>query len=156
MDIVFLKKLQDNPIKYGFTKNSPIISISAQEITQLEQLYNAGNPFPKALKELLYLAGKRCYVLDYGLNETQQELQEFVRTNLDEDEKVINRPFFAIDVYNAGDQFLFVYLDAEDDPAVYEGYYWDESSNWIKLINPYLSSYIDGLIERVKAGQNPF
>lgn len=158
MEIVYLNKLQNNPVKYGVTKNFPIIPISEQEITQLEQLYNNGNSFPKALKELLFLAGGDCYVLDYGLNETQQELQEFVRENMQEENRVITRSFYAIDVYNAGDQFLFVYLDEGDNPAVYIGHYWDSNDRltWINLVTPSLSNFIDRKVERVKNGQNPF
>lgn len=158
MEIVYLKELQNNPIKYGDTKNFPLIPISEQEISQLEQLYNNGNSFPKALKELLFLAGKDCYVLDYGMNESQQELQEFVRVFMAEENRSITRPFYVIDTYNAGDQFLFVYLDEGDNPAVYIGHYWDSSDrpNWINLVTPTLSNLIDRKVDRVKKGQNPF
>lgn len=160
MEIQYLKKLRDNPTlrinnSEYLVSNSPI---SEQDIGQLEQLYNNGNLFPKALKELLFLAGSRCYVVDYGLNETQQELQEFVRENMQEENRVITRPFYAIDVYNAGDQFLFVYLDEGNNPAVYLGEYWDSNDRptWITLVSPSLSDYINRLVDRVKNGQNPF
>ena len=96
--------------------------------------------------------------MDYGLNETQQELQEFVRENMQEENRVITRPFYAIDVYNAGDQFLFVYLDEGNNPAVYLGEYWDSNDRptWITLVSPSLSDYINRLVDRVKNGQNPF
>jgi len=72
--------------------------------------------------------------------------------------RVISRPFFAIDVYNGGDQFVFVYLDNGDDPAVYEGVYYDAYGrpNWIMLVTENLSVYINSLIARVKEGRNPF
>lgn len=56
------------------------------------------------------------------------------------------------------DQFLFVYLDEEDNPAVYEGHYWDSNDRptWITLVSPSLSDYINRLVDRVKNGQNPF
>ena len=158
MEIQYLKKLRDNPAAYPDDYRDEIVGITEQEIGQLEQLYNNGNPFPKALEELLFLAGGNCYVLDYGLNETQQELQEFVRENMQEENRVITRPFYAIDVYNAGDQFLFIYLDEGDNPAVYLGEYWDSNDrpNWINLVTPSLSNFIDRKVERVKNGQNPF
>ena len=160
MNIIYLKSLQNNPSleinRSGYY--SVIQGVMEQEIEQLEQLYNYGNPFPKALKELLFLGGSDCYVLDYGLNETQQKLQEFVRENMQEESRVITRPFYVIDVYNAGDQFLFIYLDEGDNPPVYEGHYWDSNDrpSWITLVDSSLSNYINDLVNRVKNGQNPF
>ncbi len=160
MTIEYLKKLKDYPAAYPFDTayKDEISGITEKEIVELEQLFNSGSTFPKALKELLFLAGNRCYALDFGLNETQQELQEFVREIMLEENRVITRPFYVIDVYNAGDQFLFVYLDEGDNPAVYIGHYWDSNDrpNWINLVSPSLSNFIDNKIERVKSGQNPF
>ncbi|WP_038331471.1 hypothetical protein [Empedobacter falsenii] len=158
MEIQYLNELQNNPIKFGKLINSSIVPISEEEIKLLETNYNNGKQFPKALRELLFLAGNDCYVLDYGLDDSQQELQEFVRGRIREKNRVITRPFYAIDVYNALDQFLFVYLDEGDNPAVHEGHYWDSKDrpNWITLVDSSLSQYIEALIERVKNGQNPF
>ena len=125
MKIQYLIELQNNPTKFGKLINSSIVPISEEEIKQLETKYNNGKQFPKALRELLFLAGNDCYVLDYGLDDSQQELQEFVRGRMREKNRVITRPFYVIDVYNALDQFQFVYLDEKDDPAVHEGHYWD-------------------------------
>ncbi len=154
MDITYLKQLERTPNKNSWINES----ISLEEIKQLEQIYNNNKPFPKALRELLFLAGNYCIVLDYGLNDTQQELQEFVRENMQEENRIITRPFYAIDVYNAGDQFLFVYLDEVDDPAVYQASYEDRSDrpNWINKVTPTLSNFVNRKIERVKKGQNPF
>ena len=158
MEIVYLKELKNNPVMSGITRNFPIVPVTEVEIIQLEQLYNSGNPFPTALKELLHLAGGSCYVLDYGLNETQQQLQEFVRAEMLDEGRVITRPFYVIDVYNALDQFLFVYLDEGNNPAVHEGHYVNSitRTNWITSVAPSLSNYIDDLVARVKKGQNPF
>ena len=160
MTIEYLKKLSDYPALYplDIEFKDEISGITDQEIVELEQLYNSGSTFPKALKELLFLAGTRCYALDFGLNETQQELQEFVREIMLEENRVITRPFYVIDVYNAGDQFLFVYLDEGDNPPVFIGHYWDSNDrpNWINLVTPSLSNLIDRKVERVKNGQNPF
>ena len=154
MDITYLKQLERTPNKNSWINES----ISLEEIKQLAQIYNNNKPFPKALRELLFLAGNYCIVLDYGLNDTQQELQEFVRENMQEENRIITRPFYAIDVYNAGDQFLFVYLDEVDDPAVYQASYEDRSDrpNWINKVTPTLSNFVNRKIERVKKGQNPF
>jgi len=145
MEIIYLKELQDNPNRRGDPKfnNEPILE---SEILHLEQLYNAGNTFPKALRELLYLAGNYCYVLDYGISESQEELQDYVREKLEFRNKVISRPFFVIDVYNVGTQCLFIYLDEGNDPPVYEGLYSDKTSEWVRLISYSLSEYINTLI----------
>lgn len=159
MKIQYLIELQNNPTKFGKLINSSIVPISEEEIKQLETKYNNGKQFPKALRELLFLAGNDCYVLDYGLDDSQQELQEFVRGRMREKNRVITRPFYVIDVYNALDQFQFVYLDEKDDPAVHEGHYWDSKEdrpNWITLVDTSLSKYIEDLIERVKKQTKSF
>ena len=61
MEINYLKKLQENINIFQY----PCEPISMIEIESLEQTYNSGNPFPKVLKELLFLAGEFCYILDY-------------------------------------------------------------------------------------------
>lgn len=149
MEIQYLTFLRDNPIG-----SWPIKPISLQEIEQLETLYNNSNPFPKALKELLFLAGKYCYVLDYGIFDNQQQMQDFVRSEMSEENKSISRPFFAIDVYNSGDQFIFIYLDEGDNPPIYEAHYYD--NNWISQVTPTLSGLINHSIDRVKQGRNSF
>ncbi|MBP4136950.1 SMI1/KNR4 family protein [Flavobacterium geliluteum] len=158
MKIEYLAKLQDNPYENpSDLKNSFIIEgITLNEIQDLEKLYNNGNPFPKVLKELLFLAGNYCYVCDYGIDETQQELQEWVREDMADNGRTISRPFYAFDVYG-GDQFLFIYLDEGENPTVYEAHPWITGSNWIKhLDNLTIKSLVDSGIERVKRGENPF
>ncbi|RZK50974.1 MAG: hypothetical protein EOO87_18800 [Pedobacter sp.] len=156
MEIKYLKELEKNPARDGFI-NKPM---SLSEIEQLELTYNNGNPFPMALKELLSLAGHDCIVLDYGLNETQSELQEFVRENMAEENRVISRPFYAVDVYNAFDQFLFIYLDDGDNPPLYEAYYGDNTFGgqvgWIRKMQPNFVNLINLRIQSVKEGLNPF
>ncbi|WP_343534727.1 SMI1/KNR4 family protein [Pedobacter sp.] len=151
MEIQYLTYLRDSPIG-----NWPIKPISLSEIEQLETLYNNGDSFPKALKELLFLAGKYCYVLDYGVFDDLQEMQDFVRSEMAEENKTITRPFFAIDVYNLGDQFIFVYLDEGDDPPTYELHYYSDDNDWIWEVTPTLSELINQGIDKVKQSINPF
>lgn len=151
MEIQYLTYLRDNPIGYW-----PIKPISLQEIEQLETLYNNGNSFPKVLKELLFLAGKSCYVLDYGGFEDQQQMQDFVRSEMADENKSITRPFFVVDVYNLGDQSIFVYLDEGDNPPTYELHYYADNDNWIHQVTPTLSGLINHGIDRMKQGRNPF
>ena len=158
MKINYLIKLKENPIKFGHLMNFPIKSISIQEIEDLQGLYNAGNQFPRALKELLYLAGKDCYVLSYGLMESQQEMQEHARDMLAEDNLTIERPFYAIDFYSDGDQFMFVYLDeGVEDPILYRLHTSDRPEvETIKSYKKTLSEYINDAVENVKRGISPF
>lgn len=123
MDIKFLEQLKNYPSAYpnDVDYKGTIEGINLQEIESLEQLYNNGNTFPKALRELLFLAGSYCYVLD-NLGDTQEELQTDVREWLSNFDRSITRPFFAIDAHNPGEQFLYVYLDEGDDPAVYQAH----------------------------------
>ncbi|KIO54546.1 SMI1/KNR4 family protein [Flavobacterium hibernum] len=158
MEINFLKYLRDNPSAYPYDKDykATIQPISIEEIEHLEQLYNSGNPFPKVLKELLFLAGNDCYVCDYGINETQQELQEWVREDMLENKRTISRPFYAFDVYG-GSQFLFIYLDDGYNPAIYEAHPYSNNDSWIsRLSNLTIKNLVDNGIERIKRGENPF
>ncbi|MCR8558958.1 hypothetical protein KXD93_14975 [Mucilaginibacter sp. BJC16-A38] len=128
------------------------------QIIALEASYNGGRPFPTVLRELLYIAGQNCYVLDYGPNDSQNELQEWVRESLLADnDRQISRPFFAVDMYG-GDKFLFVYLDeGKDDPDLYEATPYDEpEAIWISYINGTLSTLINNRLINILSGYNPF
>lgn len=128
MDIKYQTILNSNPIinpttgqmAGGSNYSFFLKSLTIDEIMELETIYNSGNQFPASLRELLFLAGRRCYVLDYGLNDTQQEMQDDAREWLSDLNFNITRPFFVIDIHNGSDNFLFVYLDEGiDDPIVY-------------------------------------
>jgi len=160
-----MKYLQDNlsaTAEHSGVKEE-VSPISIEEIEALEHIYNNGRPFAPALRELLFLAGDDCYVLEYGLNNSQAEMQESSRKYMQTGERnrVIPRPFYVIDVYNAGDQFLFVYLDEEkDDPTVYEALigYRDkiELDQWIHPVKSPLSVFINSRIKCFLSGGNPF
>jgi hypothetical protein len=161
MDIQYLIELESNPSleinQSGYFSN--IIGISEIEASQLEQNWNNGNFFPKALKELLFLAGLKCYVLDFGWNDSQQELQLDARDKLVEWNRIIERPFYVIEIYG-GDQFLFVYLDQDDNPFVHEAYLpplkYDDSTMWLRSLDKSLKEFINFRINKVKKGYNPF
>ncbi|MDB5156986.1 MAG: hypothetical protein JWR50_1693 [Mucilaginibacter sp.] len=160
MDIKYLTSLNNNPsiqeIKGGFVKTLQPITIT--KINNLEYMYNGGNPFPVALRELLFLAGKYCYVLDFGLFESQAAMQEKSRSWLKQSTHSIDRPFFVIDVYNAGEQFLFVYLDEDlNDPMVYEAFLPVKiGADFIESLNQSLSEYIGAGLKKILSGENPF
>ena len=161
MNIEYQTKLRDFPSRNpdSPTYKGTIEPIPLDEIQILEQRYNNSNPFPKALRELLFLAGKYCYVLEYGTLDTQDEMQMHVRENMLDSNRVITRPFYAVDIYNEGDQFLFIYLDEGEDPKVYEGAYYNNSDfpDWIHPIAvKSLSDLIYQRIQQVQQGRNPF
>ncbi|MCV2487663.1 hypothetical protein OD917_22195 [Flavobacterium sp. SH_e] len=156
MKIEYLKKLKENPINFGELLNLEIEGITLNEIANLEQLYNTGKSFPKVLKELLFLAGQYCYVCDYGVNEDQKELQESTRQDLLDNERIISRPFYVIDVYST-ERFLFIYLDEGENPKIYTAHPSGETQDWITpLSNLTIKSLVDSRIERAKRGENPF
>ena len=162
MEIKYLQLLRDNPEEYPKNKEGrkhPIRPFSIVEIEQLESAYNSGKKFPLALRELLFLAGEDCYVLEYGYKGNMESVQRIVWGNLARESKVMPRPFLAIDIYNMLDQFLFVFLDEGDDPPVYEGYYDPEAlgeSSLYRKIQPSLSTYINICVADVQAGGSAF
>ena len=157
MEIEYLKMLRDNPIKVSKVTDyvSEIKGIPLTEIEQLEQTWNNGNPFPKALRELLFLAGDDCYVFSFGINDTQQELQETMRDDMSDNGKTITRPFYVMDTWSA-DQYYFVYLDEGDNPYIYQALPYENSSNWLKRLDDNIKSKSEHRIARVKRGENPF
>lgn len=160
MKIEYLTSLRDHPAAYPNDTDykAAIKGISLTEIDVLESSYNVGIRFPTALRELLYLAGKSCYVLSYGMNKSQQEMQEQAREMLQEENRTIDRPFYAIDFYSDGEQFLFLYLDeGTEDPTVFCAYFGGGLG--IEQVYPLkftLSEYIKDGVEMVKKGYSPF
>lgn len=157
MEIKYLEQLQKNPIPYPNEKefSGEIKGISESEITNLEQLYNNGNHFPKVLKELLYLAGKSCYVIDWGPCDTQEKLQEFVREVIQEENHIITRPFYVFD--STSGIYLFIYLDEGDNPVYHVmDPYEPDNSKWIKKWNKSIQQLVHDGVELVKEGLPPF
>ncbi|MFK8104580.1 MAG: hypothetical protein AB8G15_18795 [Saprospiraceae bacterium] len=116
MTIQYLKKLQNNPNLSDF----PMEGISIEEIERLEQLYNRGKVFPKVLRELLFLAGKFCAVLDFSIYDSQEEMQAEERAELLEIFNVqIERPHFFVCLASHG-MPVFMYLDEGNNPSMYQ------------------------------------
>ena len=155
MNIEYLTQLRDDPINYpnDVTNRFPNIGITESEIIQLQENWNNSNPFPKVLKELLFLAGNYCYVFDYNIHENQQEIQEWVREDLVETNRIIARPFYVFDLY---DGFMFIYLDEGDNPEIYEAHPFRTGNDWIRKTSNTIKSLSEKRISRVKDGQNPF
>ena len=152
MELIYLQKLKDTP-KKNFTGtidyNKPI---SISEINQLESNYNSGNPFPKALKELLFIAGDYCPYLDKGLTDTQQEFQDSIIEDLGYENVNITRPFYAIDDFmGIGEYFMFIYLDeGKPNPPVHMAQIISEGILEVTDFSPSLSEYLNLLIDDAK------
>ncbi len=88
------------------------------------------------------------------------EMQQGARSDLEEYNRIIDRPYYVVDVYNAGDQFLFVYLDeSQVDPIIYEAYLPHveyEVRPWVHTLNRTLSQFIQSRLNTLKQGYNPF
>lgn len=126
MNIIYQKKLEANPVKYGpdgtiWSKNEPM---TEEEVNSFQsycidkfELTDPNYKFPLAYREFLLLSGKKCYVYDMGAN-TQIELQEYVHSILEMDETEVSEPFCVIDV--SGDYFPMIkLLDTNEDPQLY-------------------------------------
>ena len=153
MEIIYLKYLQANPRTLEPTgeMSIPDRPIPLSEIEQLEQLYNNGAPFPKALRELLFLAGDYCNVLEYGVYDTRQEIQEDFRDDLVRLNKTLSRPYFVIECH-LGAVYSFVYLDEGDNPLLYYCNLYEDESEWLVTYNQTIPEYINDAIDRLKAG----
>ena len=157
MEIKYLVLLRENPIKNIVDLNFLTLPLSLDEVSQLELRYNNDYPFPIALKELLYLAGSYCHVLNYGDYETQQELQDFVRERLLKEHHPITRPYFVIELRKQSFEFLFVYLDEGNNPPVYKAHYDNERlrlNQVPEVEHQSLSDLISSRIERFKDGSS--
>ncbi len=109
----------------------------------------------KGITRTAFLAGEYCYVFNYGVYDTQQELQEFMREDMADNGKSITRPFYVMDTWNA-DQFSFIYLDEGDNPYIYDANSYKNGSNWFYKTNYTIKSLAESRIESVKRGENPY
>ena len=158
MEIEILTYLRDNPARYpgNIEYEGRIEPMSFSEIQNHEVIYNNGKPFPKALRELLFLAGKSCYVLEHNILEID-ELQEDPREWMGENNNAINHPFYVIEICDFAESFLFVHLDEGDDSIVRhaELYCQEYSVPFISCLCR-LSAFINHRIDMKKEHYNPF
>ncbi|MBB6126533.1 hypothetical protein [Mucilaginibacter lappiensis] len=169
MEIKYQTVLNNNPVirptagdmADGRDHSFVLKPLTIDEIISLETTYNSGNQFPTSLRELLFIAGQDCYVLDYGLNENQEEMQDDARGWLvDRSLNIITRPFFVIDVHRGSSVFLFVYLDEGiNDPIVYQADLdsnLDPSYSRLMSLEAGLSSFVNARISYLLRGINPY
>lgn len=150
MEIEYLQKLVEYPARWPNDEGyrGEIISLSLDEIVILEATYNNGNVFPKALRELLYLAGDFCYLLEWNAWSPEEEMYQISLQNsivryIENMGLNITRPFMGIDLAYPGN-FRIVYLDEGDDPIVYAA---DEKNNTIEPSDKTLSQLINHIIK---------
>lgn len=163
MEIKYLKKLEENLSIY----HSPCEPLSLNEIQSLEMTYNDGNPFPEVLKELLFMAGEYCMVLDFGYGgendeeSAQSYLQSYVREVLAANNNTINRPFYVVELWQ-GYTFSFVFLDEGNDPNLYNGLFSlsgghpEFEGKFYQNSGIKISDLINIRINLIKEGLNPF
>ncbi|PTX60505.1 hypothetical protein C8N46_106150 [Kordia periserrulae] len=149
MEILYMQKLKDNIV----LNKVRIEGISTEAILDLETKYNNSNPFPKAFREYLYLAGKisGTGIVWNDWEMLQEDLQEFFETF----NYSIGRPIFPFNKRDGGSIFSFFYLDEDkDDPDCYHlmsGDYVGEKSPVIRSSNNYtFSGLINEAIRRIK------
>ena len=153
MEIKILKGLQE-PNSF---RPYPNKGLSMERIEALEQAYNNGNPFPRGLRELLYLAGDYCNVLDYSTDTAEklqlrarQEMTDYGMTNL-------IRPFYCIDTMGGYDSgaFTFVYTDEPgEDPHLNTAFLVENRVQGFE--KAFLSAYINVKLDNIRQGRNPF
>jgi hypothetical protein len=152
MIIEYLQTLRDNSQIDGLVDEG----VSETEIQQLEQLYNSGNPFPKVLKEMLFLAGNFCNFLDFNVYDSQQEMQDEERAELSSLYGVtITRPYYFIDLSSQG-RPVFMYLDEGDNPPLYQMVNNPTQANYSDSGKGSLKALIESRIKLHQDGYNPF
>jgi hypothetical protein len=101
----------------------PIIGISKQEITNVENRLKI--KLPKAYIEFLIIAGDDCSRIQLLENPhfsfvSAPETIQRIHDQMDRDNYVIERPFWAFTTADGVECFWFFYLDEDvDDPVVY-------------------------------------
>jgi hypothetical protein len=146
-----------------------IVSTSIQEVSSIQS--DLGGIIPLSLKEFFQLAGGSYdYLLGGGAGDKLQNLLSYKTLSnkiLEECGTKIEKPYLVFSYYG-GDQFLFVYIDEGEDPAVYrfetELYYCGDdyipnSSSWgypkgVSKIADSFSAMINKIVER-KIKENP-
>ncbi len=119
METGYLKFFQQNPRSdLNNPDTVPNTGMNIQQIFELEQLWNHGNPFPAVVKEFLLIGGIYNWIFEGGD-------QKWLRILIDGYGLQVNysivRPFLAVTKSFSDPQFFIVFLDEDQsDPDVYE------------------------------------
>jgi hypothetical protein len=130
MNIKYMKLLQDNPVQTpDDTIDFSIRSFDEPltEIKRLEDKYNQGNKFPKAFRELLFIAGEDCWAREsaWSFEECMDDSKHRLEVEAGYD---FGRPYFVFEDGQSGDCARIFYLDEDDDDPVL--HHVDYNSDW--------------------------
>lgn len=132
--------------------------LTAQQITDLENEMNGGKPFPKVLKEFLFIGGEYNGIsLNSGDDYTAQI--KYFNEKMAKNGRSISRPYFIFQSLDGG-CFTFIYLDEDsEDPQVWNAsatpdYDTDEGEQMWKSIYKTLSGYVAEALYNAKKGLN--
>jgi hypothetical protein len=111
------------------------------------------------LVELLYPAVNHCYALEFNTTGSQEGMQQDGRASMISRHFQIQRPFYIVDAYQIGSQFLFIYLDeGVDDPIVRCALmYESDPAKQIQVISgSTLSETVNRATRMLLEGRSPF
>ncbi len=127
MEIEYLQKYKDNIDRINKPNRAHVRPATMQEIQALEAELNNGTPFPKAIRELLFIGGNYPNLSSvHGIGD-MKEYTQMAREHMEEFGKPFTRPIL---VFDQMDEYLFgfVYLDEGDNPKPWycsgEEEYW--------------------------------
>lgn len=150
MEIEYMQQVAENPTLDDFTNRG----LSLENIINLEGIYNSGEEFPKALREFIYLAGDFNNIGFDDMAEGLDALQTKAFNELAYFNEKIDRPIFVFHQYSDCENFLFVYLDEEEeDPKTYvssPAATFEQGRELIKHNGFTFSSLVNESIRRVK------
>jgi len=138
MDIEYLETYFENKNNLRGWSAKGMTSL---EIENLELEMNNGKPFPKALREFLFIGG-RSGQLAINTPYNYKKLREYFDKEIRKRGETITQPYFVFGSDNDGKSFFFIYLNEGDDPqpwigSIAEGYdndIWEDEDedpeNW--------------------------
>lgn len=161
MEISILKKYNNNKTNIDKYRLQNPEGKTVEDIEELEQLFNQGNPFPKAFREYLFIGGKfNSLGIQDGTDGNIKGLHEFYKEKMKQRGVSIERPFLIFDNFE-GESFMFIYLDEGNDPqpwnfSVNEDY--DDEDNGYLWKTPFgsFSEMIDYLVNNALKGLQPW
>jgi len=125
------------------------------EILSLEQEYNKSKPFPAVLRELLFIAGNGCPIVELRPFNLQQQ----IRSAVSDSGHSLSQNYFAFDFLDFS-SFSLVYTSQNiDDPKVYHvelNPSEEEHTEFIEYSELTLLKLLKHRINQVKQGYNPF
>lgn len=161
MEIQYLKTMEANSSFW----NRKSRGFSLDKIEELEQKLNNGIPFPKALREYLFLGGEfNSLGFDHeGIGQDGSEwiaLKKYYEKEMRKNNLSINRPYVVLDSYD-GAIFSFIYLDEGDDPRPYnfsvsESYKGSNGETIYPFPEKTFSQLINRLVDYALRGLQPW